>query len=431
VPSVVYGIWGFKFLVPITDRLSGWFTGGASSGTGILVAGVVLAVMILPYVTAISFDVCRAVPRSQREGALALGSTRWQTIWNVVLPYARSGIVGGCFLALARALGETMAVVMLVGQSTDFNPSPFAKGYTIASFIAVKLQDYSGLDRSAVMELGLVLLLVTIFVNCLARLLLWQVGRPGGVAGLVGWVFLPRRPAAPPPPAGPPPGDAGPAAAAEPHQPLRGSSPLAFAVDRVMPVVLAGCLAVTVLPLFTILLYIAYRGAGAVGWNFFTHPLLTENDADAGLGHAIVGTVMLVLLATLIAVPVGLLAGVFLVEYRASRLAPVVRFVGELLGGVPSIIIGVFVYAVVVRRAGFSGWAGALALAIMMVPIVAAADTLSVGAASRLFRIPLNDITTGFVSPFDVSPDGQRFLLNVPDAPSPLLYIRGFQRLLK
>ncbi len=362
IPSVVYGIWGFAFLVPAVGRFAAWLgaSESAASGTGILAAGLVLAIMVMPYITAISFDVCRAVPRSQREGALALGGTRWQMIWGAVLPYARPGIVGGCFLALARALGETMAVVMLVGQSEVLSLSPFAKGYTIASFIAVKLQDYSGLGRSAVIELGLVLLLVTIIVNCLARLLLWRVSHRGTGPSLFARLFR-RRPASTP--------------VDDPvtlpiQAPLRGRNVLAFWTDHLMTLALGGCLIVTVLPLFAILVYITYQGVGAVNWNFFTHLPGAESDPDAGLGHAVVGTTMLVLLATAFAVPVGVLAAVYLVEYRSTRLGPAVRFVGELLGGVPSIIIGVFIYAILARPLGFSGWAGALALAVMMVPIV-------------------------------------------------------------
>jgi phosphate transport system permease protein len=388
---VVYGIWGFFFIVPAVDRLAVWFgasrPGDAASGTGILAAGIVLAVMVLPYITAISFDVCRAVPRSQREGALALGSTRWQTIWGVVLPYARPGIVGGCFLALARALGETMAVVMLVGQSETLNLSLFAKGYTIASFIAVKLQDYSGLDRSAVIQLGLVLLLVTIVVNCLARLLLRWSSHTGPRGWLVDRLFgawKTRSTPAPEPAAG---AEAPPLPAKQVHppQPSRGVATAAF-IDRAMTLVLGSCLVVTVLPLFAILVYITSQGVGAINWDFFTQLPGAEGDPHVGLGHAIVGTVMLVVLATVFAVPLGLLAAIFLAEYGRSRLAPAVRFVGELLGGVPSIIVGVFIYAVVVRHMGFSGWAGALALAVMMVPIVMRASEESLKLVPQSLR---------------------------------------------
>src|SRR5207245_1802238 len=112
--------------------------------------------------------------RSQREGALALGSTRWQVIWRVVLPYARPGIIGGCFLALGRALGETMAVTMLIGNTPVISPSPFSVGYSIASVIANEFTEATyDLYLSALVELGLVLLMVSVIVNSLARFLIW------------------------------------------------------------------------------------------------------------------------------------------------------------------------------------------------------------------------------------------------------------------
>src|SRR5262249_37319091 len=168
-----------------------WLGGPNTSGDGLFAAGLVLAIMILPYVTAISYDVCRAVPRSQREGAMALGATRWQMIWSVVLPYARPGIVGGCFLALGRALGETMAVIMIVGNVPHIEFSLFAPGATIPSAIALGLNESGDLQRSALVELGVILLLVTVIVNCLARVLVWRVGRVKPVAasapGTAGW----------------------------------------------------------------------------------------------------------------------------------------------------------------------------------------------------------------------------------------------------
>src|SRR6184192_2911748 len=130
--------------------------GPNQAGTGLLPAGLVLGIMIIPYAAAVSFDVIRAVPRSQREGALALGATRWQTIWSVVLPYARPGIIGACFLALGRALGETMAVTMLIGNRSEIKLSPFALGDSIASAIANQFTEATyDLYLSALAELGL------------------------------------------------------------------------------------------------------------------------------------------------------------------------------------------------------------------------------------------------------------------------------------
>lgn len=146
-------------------------------GDNLFTAGLILAIMILPYITAISYDICQAVPRPQREGSLALGATRWQTTWNVVLPYARPGIVSGCFLALGRALGETMAVIMVIGNANQISFAPYAPGATIPSKIALGLNELGDIGRSALVELGAILLLVTIFVNALARLIIWRFGK--------------------------------------------------------------------------------------------------------------------------------------------------------------------------------------------------------------------------------------------------------------
>src|SRR5205823_5558283 len=148
-----------------------------------LPAGIILAIMIVPYVTAVSYDVCRAVPKSQREAALALGASRWQMIFSAVLPYARPGIVGASFLALGRAIGETMAVTMIIGNVPVIEWSAFARGDTIASVLANQyLNASSGRYLSAMTELALVLLLVSVITNSLARLLIWRVSAGGKVA---------------------------------------------------------------------------------------------------------------------------------------------------------------------------------------------------------------------------------------------------------
>jgi len=379
IPSVVYGFWGFYFLRPAIHWLFNALGADNSSGNGLLCAGMILAIMILPYITAITYDVCRAVPHSQREGSLALGSTRWQMIWSVVLPYARPGIVGGCFLAVGRALGETMAVVMLIGSEHKIDLSVFGKGETIASMIALKLNESSGLDKAALVELGLILLLVTVVVNCLARLLIWQVGRRGKRPR---WFTLRRLGGRSGVPTGAPAsaGDAAPVT----REYLSMRNGFAWWMDRMMTGVLSICLLVTVTPLFLILGYVTVRGATALDFNFFTS---LPNRHPPGLANAIYGSAVLVGLATLFAVPIGLLAAVFLVEYKTSRLAPIVRFVGELLGGVPSIVIGILGYALLVRPFGhFSGWAGVFALAVIMVPIVMRASEESLKLVPQSLR---------------------------------------------
>lgn len=188
IPSVVYGIWGLYVLapwlyrhveIPLNDRFANVaIFSGTPRQTSLLTAIVVLAVMILPTLSAVSRDVIRAVPNGLREGAYALGSTWWETTWRVVLPAARAGIFGASVLALGRALGETIAVTMVVGNRPDIQPSLFAPGYTLASVVANEFTEATGqLYSTALIELGLVLVSVTLVVNVAALLLVRTVDR--------------------------------------------------------------------------------------------------------------------------------------------------------------------------------------------------------------------------------------------------------------
>ncbi|HLK11824.1 MAG TPA: phosphate ABC transporter permease subunit PstC [Candidatus Binatia bacterium] len=188
VPSVVYGLVGIFVLVPAMRALTtpiaatfGWIPllAGPTYGVGMLTAGVILAVMIVPFIVAVSREVLLAVPQSQRDAALALGATRWETVRQVVLPYARSGIAGSVVLALARALGETMAVTMVIGNRPEIAASLFAPAYTMAAVLANEFTEAtSNLYLSALIEVGLVLFGITLVVNALARLLIPpEVGR--------------------------------------------------------------------------------------------------------------------------------------------------------------------------------------------------------------------------------------------------------------
>lgn len=182
IPSVVYGIWALYVLAPwslqhletpITDhvRFIG-FLSGPPGQTSLFTASLVLAVMILPTLSAVSRDVIRAVPRGLRENAVALGATWWETIWGVVLPSARAGIFGAVILALGRALGETIAVTMVIGNRYEIPHSIFYPAYTLASVIANEFAEATGpIYPAALIELGLVLILVTLTVNIVALLL--------------------------------------------------------------------------------------------------------------------------------------------------------------------------------------------------------------------------------------------------------------------
>ena len=189
IPSVIYGLWAVFVLVPLLReyanpwliRLLGWtgfFGDDNPTGLGFVAAGVVLAIMILPIVSSLTREVMIAVPHSQREAVLALGATRWEMIRMGVLRNARIGIVGAVILGLGRALGETMAVTMVIGNSPEIHRSLLANGSTMASVIANEFAEASGdLHLSALMEIGLALFAVTIVVNAFARLLVWAVTR--------------------------------------------------------------------------------------------------------------------------------------------------------------------------------------------------------------------------------------------------------------
>ena len=190
IPSVVYGLWGIFVLIPmlrqyvmpfLRDTLhlgaTPLFTGPAY-GPSMLAAGIILAIMALPYISSVSREVLMAVPRSQREAALALGATRWEMIRDAVIPYAKSGIIGGIMLGLGRALGETMAVTMVIGNRAEISASLFAPGYTMASLIANQFSEATNdLHLSALMAVGAILFVITLIVNAIARWLVWSVSR--------------------------------------------------------------------------------------------------------------------------------------------------------------------------------------------------------------------------------------------------------------
>ncbi len=188
IPSVVYGLWAIFVLVPLLSnyvqpflsKTLGWtglFT-GPPYGISMLAAGIILAIMIIPIISSIAREVLMVVPQHQREAVLALGATRWEMIRVGVLRNARAGIMGGIILGLGRALGETMAVTMVIGNRPEIAKSLFAPGYTMASVLANEFSEATGdVYLSSLIEIGLALFLVTIVVNALARLLVWTVTR--------------------------------------------------------------------------------------------------------------------------------------------------------------------------------------------------------------------------------------------------------------
>jgi phosphate transport system permease protein len=192
IPSVVYGLWGIFVLIPLLRSEVFPFLRetlgflplfqGAIYGPSMLSAGIILAIMVMPYIMSVSREVLLAVPNTQREAALALGATRWEAVITTVVPYARSGIIGAIILGLGRALGETMAVTMLIGNRHEIAASLFAPGYTMAAAIANEFSEAVGdMHLSALAYVAFLLFLVTVLVNAGARLLIWRVARGSGV----------------------------------------------------------------------------------------------------------------------------------------------------------------------------------------------------------------------------------------------------------
>ncbi len=188
IPSVIYGLWALfvlvpllrKYLVPPLGKYLGWtgFFTGPCYGYSMLAAAIILAIMVVPIISAITREVMTAVPQQQREAVLALGATRWEMIRTGVLRNARAGIMGGVILGLGRALGETMAVTMVIGNRAEIAKSLFAPGYTMASALANQFAEANGdLYLSALIEVGLALFIVTIIVNVIAQFLVWTVTR--------------------------------------------------------------------------------------------------------------------------------------------------------------------------------------------------------------------------------------------------------------
>jgi phosphate transport system permease protein len=196
IPSIIYGMWGLFVFVPLVGQhvapwlndnlgslpLIGPLFAGPPLGIGMLTAGFVLAIMVIPFISSVMREVFLTVPTRLKESAYALGSTKWEVVWDIVLPYTRTAVVGGVFLGFGRALGETMAVAYLVGNSVKFTPSLLDPSTTIAALIANDFNESTGLHRSSLLLLGFVLFLVTFVVLAAARLMLLRLSRKEGNA---------------------------------------------------------------------------------------------------------------------------------------------------------------------------------------------------------------------------------------------------------
>ncbi|MEW6581346.1 MAG: phosphate ABC transporter permease subunit PstC [Actinomycetota bacterium] len=396
IPSVVFGLWGITVLVPLVKpaltwmadnwgglSIAGWhpFEGPVTAGS-YLVSGLVLGVMVLPIITAIVREVLATVPIDQQESAFALGATRWEMVRHSMLPWARSGIVGASALGLGRAVGETIAIAMLLGNSPGIFDSLIGPGSTLAGVIALETGEAGDLQLSALTALAIVLFVIAFIINALARLLVSRSAARAGAVRRFGADLRDRintRRAA---------------GSTHPTEAPR------IGTTRIVPVsrsrltrqrIAVGFVYVSLLvglvPLGALLGEMLVTGLPAISGAFLTElPPLNPNDYGGGISNALVGTLVLMGIATAVSAPLGILAALFVSENATStrplgRVARGVGFFVDILLGVPSIVVGLTVYlGLVVVQGHFSAVAGGIALGIIMFPIV-------VRAADEILRL--------------------------------------------
>jgi phosphate transport system permease protein len=413
VPSIVYGLWGILFLVPhmqgpsqFISNILGWipmFSSGVF-GRSVFTAAVILAIMVLPIIAAISREIFLQTPREQVEASYALGSTKWEMIKLAVLPYGRSGVGSAIVLGFGRALGETIAVAMVLSISYNFVTKWLQPGgNTIAANIALQFGNALQTGQGALIASGLVLFVVTFLVNLLARRITTRAGVPKDERWSVFSAFQGRRPqvvaddaydvtAADVPDrrgafeAKDVPGEVAADDRAGRARPRGGAHGAVGGGVLVSPslsrrirsgsagVVTTLAFVLAVLPLMSIMWLVVSRGVHALNVEFLTHSLrnISEDQVGGGVYHAILGTLEMAGLAALMAVPIGILVAVYLVEYGKGMLARAVTFFVDVMMGLPSIVAGLFILSLWIITLGQyqNGFAGALALMILMLPIV-------------------------------------------------------------
>ena len=425
VPSVVYGFWALIVLVPLMSGTVepglGSLTGGRfpfstlTTGTDLLTATLVLAVMIIPTIAAVSRESLRAVPRIHRESALSLGATRWEATRIGVLKPARTGIAAGVILGLGRALGETIAVVIVIGNGFYLPTSLFSHGSTLGTQIVNNFSEAApGLNRSAIVELALILLVITVAVNVVARVLLWRLGereQEGEVSrphrGGLHWRR--HRPVVALAPTASPAAEGGSSSAslaplgqtAEWRRRVTDDAPHRIRRRRIVQWALlaltGACVFVAVVP-FASVIYTAvqFGGSAVIHPSFYTslppqgcNPIPGVHCSLGGIGPEIQGTLIMLGIGALIAVPVGLLTGIYLAEYGRNRFARMVSFLADVMTGVPTIILGVFVFSLFIyfdHNSALSALSGGVALGVLMIPIATRSTEEALRAVPNALR---------------------------------------------
>ena len=408
VPSVVYGFFGLVILRPLVAGL----TGGL--GFGALTVWLVLAIMIVPTITTLTMDALRSIPMGIREASFAMGATRWQTIYKVVLPAAKMGIVNAVVLGMGRAIGETMAVLMVVGNAPVIPGGIASPLSTITSQIALDMGYSSGLHRSALFGMGVVLFIISASLVGIVRAV--SSARESGRghsrrrrakaadrAVVAGGVNFDHAEA---------PAEHAPAQAltADDVTPVTGAVTEAREGSRarikrllaegakgggnknrtndLMLGVFRAAGIVTAAVLVVIIAFVAVNGLPVMSLDFiFGWP--EGVNAEGGIFPTIVSTLYVTALAMLICTPIAVLAAVYLAEYaKQGRLVTFIRYAADTLSSVPSIVMGLFGYAMFVEAMGFglSMLSAALALALMMMPIVMRTTEEAIRAVPRYIR---------------------------------------------
>ena len=381
VPSVIYGLWGVLVLVPAARPVLEWIAdhsgglgafAGPVTGQSFILAGLVLGVMVLPIVAAITREIFLTVPREQQEAAYALGATRWEMVRHAMLPWARSGIVGASALGLGRAVGETIAIALLLGNTPNIWGSLLGPGSTLASVIALEFGEASNLQLSALIALAVVLFVLSFVINALARVLVSRsASGPGPIRRAIGGRMRPAATAMV---------EDAPLVVEPPARP-RADLPAVSRGRRIRSGVAVAlvyaALVLSLIPLVLILGKILVEGLPVISWEFLTTLPPADPYTTGGISSALVGTLILMGLATLLSAPLGILVALFINDAAASggrgirRAGEVVVFIIDVLLGMPSIVAGLIVYlGVVIAMGHFAALAGGIALATLMFPIV-------------------------------------------------------------
>jgi len=394
IPSVVYGFVGLIFVVPFIRN----FIGGP--GMSMLAGSLILAVMILPTVISISEVALLSLPRQYKEGALALGMTHWQTIWRVQIPAAKSGIVASVILGIGRAVGETMAVIMVLGNATAFPTSILNPIRTLTTNIGIDMGYAEGLHEQALFATGVVLFIIIMVINGVAQYIQRDKlrGSKAAARGGIWGIFRKKEKAAETPAC----------AAFVPAPEVKAAKgkrkacpPLFDETERKKPligarsgqimakaVIWAAAILVLSILLF-ILIFILIKGLPVIFRDF--PKFLTQNPRDmgaaGGIASTITGTFLVTFAAVLIAIPFGIGAAFYLAEYTKENIfTKIIRFSVESLAGIPSIVYGLFGFIVFVAAFGMSVVAGGLTLAIMILPTIIRTSEEAIKTVPKTYR---------------------------------------------